>query len=142
MAVKIRCTECGRTVRAAPSAKSAQKVCGKACRKTRNRKLARKRRRANLQECRQDEVDRKRKQRELERDRRALTTEPESTSRETPSPRHAPVSTSNFAKHLSKVDKIVGEVFEMSRARLRQELEAMLSKSAAQPPMPPARAGP
>lgn len=140
--MKIRCTECGLTVRAALSAKGAQKVCCKACRKKRNRKLARKRRRAHLQEFREDEVQRKRAQRERERDRRALTQEPESAAREAPSQCHAPGSSCNQLKELDKIDKIVDEFFEVSRASLRQQLRVMLLKTAAQSPMPPARAGP
>jgi hypothetical protein len=129
-------------VPAAPSAKGAQKVCCKACRKKRNRELARKRWHAHLQECRQDEVQRKRAQRERERDRRALTKEPESASREAPSQCHALGSSRNQVKELEKFDKIVDEFFELSRATLRQQLRVMLLKTAAQSPMPPARAGP
>jgi len=142
MAVKIRCTECGLTVPAAPSAKGVQKVCSKACRKKRNRKLARKRRQANQHEFRQDEVRRKRAQRERERDRRALTQEPESVSREASSQCHAPGSGCNPLKELDKIDKIVDAFFEVSRATLRQHLRVMLLKTAAQSSMPPARAGP
>jgi len=142
MAVKVRCTECGVTVLAAPSAKGAQRVCSKACRKTRNRRLARKRRRAHLQEFRQDEVRRKRAQRERERDRGALTREPRSVSREAPSQCHAPGSSCNQSKQLDKIDKFVDDFFEVSRASLRQQLRVMLLKTAAQSSMPPARAGP
>lgn len=142
MAVKIRCTECGVTVLAVPSAKGAQKVCSKACRKERNLKLARKRRRAHLQEFRQDEVRRKRAQRERERDRAALTQEAKSVSRETPSQCHAPGSSCNSLKDCEKIDKFVDHFFEVSRASLRQHLRVMLLKTAAQSPMPPARAGP
>lgn len=129
---------------AAPSAKSKQKVCSKACRKKRNRKLARKRRRAELQEYRQDEVRRKRAQRQREREsrQRALTAEPESASRQSEAECHAPPFASNISKVLDKIDKIVDETFEVSRARLRQELEAMVYETAAQSTMPPVRAGP
>lgn len=144
MVVKIRCTECRQTVPAAPSAKGAQKVCSKACRKKRDRNLARKRRRAELQEYRQDEVRRKRAQRQREREERgqALTAEGESASRQTIGDCHAPGSASNLAEVLDKIDEIVEETFEMSRARLRRELEAMVLKTAAQSTTPPVRAGP
>lgn len=131
---------------AVPSAKGAQKVCCKACRKRRNRKLARKRRRAQPKEYRQDEVLRKRAQRQREREEesrpRALTADPESASRQTLGVCHAPGSASNLAEVLDKIDKIVDETFAMSRARLRRELEAMVLKSASQSTTPPVRAGP
>ena len=146
MGVKIRCTECGKTVPAAPSAKAKQKVCSQACRKKRNRKLARKRRRAELQEYRQDEVRRKRAQRQRDRERerrqRGLTAESESASWQAEADCHAPGSTYNLSEVLQKVDEIVDETFAVSRARLRQELEAMVWKTAAQSTMPPVRAGP
>ncbi len=146
MGVKIRCTECRKTVPAAPSAKGKQRVCSQACRKKRNRKLARKRRRGELQEYRQDEVIRKRAQRRRERERksrqRALTAEPESVSWQAGADCHAPGSTYNLAEVLHKVDKIVDETFAVSRARLRQELQAMVLETAAQSTVPPVRAGP
>lgn len=142
MVVKIRCSVCRTTVPASPSAGSAQKVCGKECRKKRNRMLARKRRQARLADYRQDEVKRKRDQRALEEARRALTASQESAARQDSEPCHAPGSARNRAKGGDKIDRILDEFWEVSRARLRQELERMILSAAVQSPAPPVRAGP
>ncbi len=143
MVVKIRCTVCRTTVPAAPTAGDSQKVCGKECRKKRNRMLASKRRQARLAEYRQDEVKRKREQRAREKAaRRALTAGQESAARQDSQPCHAPGSVDNLPKVLAKVDQIVDEALAMSRARLRQELKRMILSPAAQSPTAPARAGP
>jgi len=142
MVVKIRCSVCGTTVPASPSAGSAQKVCGKECRKKRNRKLARKRQ-ARLAEYRHDEVRRKREQRARDKEaRRPLTSGQQSAAREDSEPCHAPGSVDNLPKVLAKVDQIVDEALAMSRARLCQQLERMILSAAVQSPAPPARAGP
>lgn len=132
---------------AAPTAKGAQKVCGKGCRRTRNRKLARKRRRAHLSDYRRDEVERKRRSRQAQRDRvaaqrGALTGEPESASWTSCGDGHSPGSMGNLSKVLAKVDAIVDEAMAMSRARLRAELERVVRQEATQSWLPPARAGP
>lgn len=142
MVVKIRCVVCRATVPAWPSAGSSQMVCGKACRKERNRKLARKRRQARLAEYRQDEVKRKRKQRACEKERRALTAGQEAASRQDSEPCHPPASVDNVAKGRDKVDQILDDFWEVSRARLREEIERMILSAAVQSPAPPARAGP
>jgi len=143
MVVKIRCSVCGTTVAASPSAGSAQRVCGKACRKKRNRMLARKRRRARLLEYRQDELKRKREQRAREKAARsALTAGQESASRQDFEPCHAPGSVGNLPEVLAKADQIVDKALAMSRARLREELERMILSAAGQSLVPPARAGP
>lgn len=147
MALTIRCTECRQTVPAAPTAKGAQKVCGKDCRKKRNRKLARKRRRAQLSDYRRDERERKRRSRQAQRDRlaaqrAALTGESGSVSWTSSGDGHAPGSTGNMLKVLAKVGAIVDEAWAASRARLCKELEQVVRQQAAQSGLPPARAGP
>jgi hypothetical protein len=143
MVVKIRCSVCGTTVPASPSAGSSQKVCGKECRKKRNRRLARKRRQERLAEYRQDEVRRKRQQRAREKEaRRRLTSGQECAARRESEPCHALGSVGNLPEVLAKVDQIVDEALAMSRARLRVELERMLLSAAVQSPAPPVRAGP
>ena len=142
MVVKIRCTACGKTVPAAPSAGDSQKVCGQQCRKKRNRKLARKRRQARLADYRQDEVKRKREQRAREKARRALTVGQEAASRQDSEPCHAPASVDKVAKGRDKVDQILDDFWEVSRARLREEIERVILSAAVQSPAPPARAGP
>ena len=104
--------------------------------------LARKRRRARLAEYRQDEVKRKRDQRAREKERRALTSGQESAARQDSERRHAPGSVDKVAKGRDKVDQVLDEFWEVSRARLRQELERMILSAAVQSPAPPVRAGP
>jgi hypothetical protein len=138
MAVKIRCSVCRKTVAAAPSAKSAQKVCCPECRKKRDRKLAGKRRRAAVVKYRAEELERKRAQRERERQRAALTAAQQGASWQDLGGCHAPGSRDNRAKLLRKITKIVDEDLVMSRARLHQEITQVILKTAAQG----ARAGP
>jgi len=143
MVVKIRCTECGKTVPAARTAGDCQKVCGKGCRKKRSRKLARKRRRARLAEYRQDEVRRKREQRARQKAQRGpLTDAPESAACAGSEQCHAQGSVDNLSKVLAKVDQIMDAAWAMSRARFREELQRIVLPAAAQSRLPPARAGP
>jgi hypothetical protein len=58
--MRRRCTECRRMFTVAASASATQRVCGRACRRTRDRKLARQRRRRDRDEARADERARKR----------------------------------------------------------------------------------
>ena len=143
MVVKIRCSVCGKTVVAARTAGDCQKVCGKECRRKRNRMLARKRRRAQLSHYQQDEVRRKREQRARQKEeRRPLTAGQESAACPGSTGCHAPGSADNLPKVLAKVDQIMDEAWAMSRARFRKELEQMILSAAAQSQAPPARAGP
>jgi len=143
MVVKIRCTVCGKTVPASRTAGDCQKVCGKECRRKRNRMLARKRRQARLEEYRQDEVRRKRDQRARQKAARRLLTGGEESAACAGSERcHAQGSVDNLPKVLAKVDQILDEAWAMSRARFRGELERMILSAAAPSRAPPARAGP
>jgi hypothetical protein len=104
--------------------------------------LARKRRQARLAEYRQDEVKRKRKQRAREKERRALTAGQESAARQDSEHCHAPASVDKVAKGRDKVDQILDDFWEVSRARLREQIERVILSPAVQSPAPPARAGP
>lgn len=64
MATCRRCAECRKTFTPARSARRSQRVCGKACRERRDRKLARARRRLDLDDARIDDRDRQRARRE------------------------------------------------------------------------------
>lgn len=63
MGICRRCTECRKTFAPARSALSTQRVCSKACRDRRDRKLARARRRRDLDDARIDERARQRARR-------------------------------------------------------------------------------
>ncbi len=118
-------------------------MCGKECRKKRNRSLARKRRQAKLADYRQDEVRRKREQRARQKaQRRPLTDAPESAACAGSERCHAQGSVDNLPKVLAKVDQIMDEAWAVSRARFRKELQQMILSEAAQSQAPPARAGP
>jgi hypothetical protein len=143
MVVKIRCTACGKTVAAARTAGARQKVCGKQCRSKRKRKLARKRRQARVVEYRQDEARRKREQRARQKAAgRPLTAGPERASRQGSEPCHAPASAANMPDLGDKVDHVLDAFWQVSRARLREDIERMILPTAGKRPMPPARAGP
>jgi hypothetical protein len=136
MAVKFRCSVCRRTAEASPTAKGEQRVCCAECRKKRDRMLARRRRRAALSSYRAEESERKRAQRE--RQRAALTPEPEGASWQAVQKCHAPPSDDNRRKLFNKIARTVDRGLEMSRARLRQQIKQAVWKSAEQE----ARAGP
>jgi hypothetical protein len=105
-----RCAECRTTFIAEPSARDTQRVCGKVCRKARDRRLARARRRRDLAEARADE-------RERQRTSRKARAEPEC---------HAPPSTRKCPLSDMEVRRFVDRALERSRATLVRDLRGIL----------------
>ena len=110
MAASCRCAECRTTFIAEPSARDTQRVCGKVCRKARDRRLARARRRRDLDEARADERERQRTSRKAR----------------TESGCHAPPSTRKCPLSDKEVRRFVDRALERSRATLVRDLRGIL----------------
>ena len=111
MAICRRCTECRKTFAPARSALITQRVCNKACRARRDRKLARARRRCDLDDARIDERDRQRARREQLAD----------TCHAPPSARKCPLSP-------KEVRQFVDRALARSRATLVHDLQGILRR--------------
>ena len=114
MAASCRCTECRRTFTAERSARDTLRVCGKACRKARDRKLARARRRRDLDDARADERERQRTSRKARADAGC----------------HAPPSTRKCPLSAQEVRQFVDRALERSRATLVRDLRGILLRFA------------
>ena len=114
MAVRLRCAECRKTFTPEPSARKTQRVCGEACRASRDRWLARVRRLRDLDDARADE----RARQEVSRKRRAEAG------------CHAPASARKCPLSKTEVSQIVGRALESSRASLEREVRCILRRLA------------
>jgi hypothetical protein len=110
MAASCRCAECRKTFTAEPSARDTQRVCGKACRKARDRRLARARRRRDPDDARADERERQRTSRKARADAGC----------------HAPPSTRKCPLSDKEVRHFVDRALERSRATLVSDLRGIL----------------
>jgi hypothetical protein len=108
-----RCTECRRMFVAAASAIATQRVCGRACRGVRDRKLARKRRRRDRDEARAEERARQR----ASRDRRVAA-----------SGCHAPPSARKYPLSRAEVGEFVDHALALSRATLVRDFRGALGR--------------
>jgi len=109
MAICRRCAECRKMFTPAPSARETQRVCSKACRTRRDRKLARARRRLDLDDAQADE-------RERQRARRARL----------PDGCHAPPSVRKCPISPMEMRSFVDRAFAQSRATLARDLRVIL----------------
>lgn len=110
MATCRRCAECRKTFTHAPSARSTQRVCGKACRAARDRRLARARRRRDLDDARADERERQQASRKA---RLAAGC-------------HAPPSARKCPLSLREVRQFADRALARSRATLVRDLGGIL----------------
>jgi hypothetical protein len=126
MAPRPRCTECRRTFAPSPRAVTTQRVCGRACRAARDRKLARARRARDIEGYRADE----RRRQEESRGSRARAKRPPVEAAETvetaqapaPAARHAPPSVSKPPDLQKKIAQSVARAIALSRASLERDL--------------------
>jgi hypothetical protein len=125
MATPRRCSECRGTFTPSPRARATQRVCGAACRVSRDRRLARARRRRELAEHRSDERQRQQLHREKQRGASAAASPAPSAAE-----RHAPASPPNPAISPRKLAEIVDRAFELSRASLLRDLRQLAGKAA------------
>src|SRR5262249_26780389 len=117
MATRKRCSECRRTFTPSPRARATQRVCGAACRASRDRKLARARRRRELGEARSDERLRQQQHREKQR-RVSAKGAPERAAAQG----HAPASRPNPSISQKELAEILDRALELSRASLMRDL--------------------
>lgn len=103
-----------------PRAKATQRVCGAACRVSRDRKLARARRRRELAESRSDE--RQRQQLHRENQRRAGA---QGAAERSAAEGHAPASPPNPSISPRKLTEIVDRAVALSRASLIRDLREL-----------------
>ena len=108
-----RCTECRKIFLAAASARATQRVCGVACRGTRDRKLARARRLRAPDEARTDERERQRASRARRREASGC---------------HAPPSSSKCPRFQGEVGRLVDRALAPSRATLVRDFEGILKR--------------
>lgn len=113
MAPRRRCSECRCTFTPSPRARTKQRVCGPACRKTRDHKLARKRRRNDIDGYRDDERGRQRASRAARAAARGV---------DPPRDRHAPASDAKSSEVREKIARIVDRAVALSRATLVRDL--------------------
>jgi hypothetical protein len=113
MAACRRCAECRKTFTPARSARSTQRVCSKACRKRRDRKLARARRRRDLDDARIDDRARQRVRRE-----------------HLAAKCHAPASPRKCPLSPKEMRQFVDRALARSRASLLRDLRGMLLRFA------------
>jgi hypothetical protein len=115
MPARRRCTECRKTFDPAITARERQRVCGEACRASRDRKLARARRRRELDDCRADEREWKRPRRE------GLAADG----------CYAPPSTPKCAELPREVVEIVDRLLRVSRATLLRQMRGVFQRGIA-----------
>jgi hypothetical protein len=110
-----RCSECRKTLKPKPSARTTQRVCSEACRAARDRKLARGRRRVDLVDARADERERQRACRARRRAAGGC---------------HAPPSTPKSSLSRGQIRLIVDRALGRSRRSLERDLRAIVGRFA------------
>jgi hypothetical protein len=115
MSARRRCTECRKTFDPAITARDTQRVCGAACRASRDRRLARARRRRELDDYRADERERQCTRRE----------------RREADGCHAPPSAPKCAELPREVVEIVDRLVRVSRATLLRQIRGFFQRGVA-----------